>query len=261
MRTARLIFSALTSSFIVSGICPDAAVGGTCPPMNLDRRGSPTLPFNEEVVSFSFRSKTYPVAVFSGFTRQDASRISNSNFCIRYEVENKSHQDAIEKFYWPMAGIQLDTINPHQRPSLAITKPPGRDPTVEETWLYAFLNATARTFAFQSRAELEPPYRIIRAALRTDDKPQQSDAKNRGRYDQYSAIDAVQQQFFLKEPTTYAEVGAEFSNGDASQVSSTSLASWDGQKPQITVRFTRADEKTSAVTRLTIDAVIFFRSA
>lgn len=244
MGKTRLIRSTLAGGLVLSGVCLDVAIGGACPPINLDSRGSPTLRVNEEVVSFSFRSKTYPVSVLSAFTTQAASRVSNPNYCIRYEVENKSHQDAIEKFYWPMAGLQVDTINPHQRISLAATKPPGREPSIEETWLYAFLNATARTYAFQSRAELSSGYKIIRAALQIEDSPKRS-KEIRGGREEYAAIDAVQQQLVFKEPATYDEVGAEFTSGDSSEVSSKSLASWNGENSQITVLFTRTDEKTS----------------
>ena len=232
MRRAILSSQVVLGVAILGGLCPTLAVGANCPPKNLDQssllRGG--LPVDREALSFSYRSKIYPFDVLSAFTRP-ASPDVTPNYCIRYEVLNKA-QDAIEKFYWPLAGIQLDTLKAGERVSLAITKPPGRDPTIEESWIYAFLNVAVRTYAFQRRAEGNPPS-LVRVAFGAPNNQKRPRAEAANRNMQFAALDGVEQRFELKEPIKFPEVSAAFSSEDALEISSTSEASWDGKSSRI----------------------------
>jgi hypothetical protein len=240
MRKANLIYSALMSAVIFAGFYPSAAMGADCPPKKLDRKNFPTaLVVDEEAISFSYRSKIYPVDIFSAFTKGSSAAF---NYCIRYEVVSKA-QDAIEKFYWPLSSIQMDTVHPGDRVSLAVTKPPGRDPTIDETWIYAFLNSVVRTSAFQRRAESRR-LDTIRVALNTNNNRKEANDRGTELYMQLSAIDTVEQRLELKEPTKFSEVYSQFSRGEADEISSTSEASWDGENSQIQIKLASSDEKT-----------------
>jgi hypothetical protein len=235
MRNANRLHSVLSVVAIFWGFSPSLAVAANCPPKDLKPNSAAV---NDEAISFSFRSRLYPASVLSAFTRPDSAA---ANYCIRYEVVSRA-QAAIEKFYWPLAGMQIDTISPGERFSLAITKPPGRDPTIDETWIYAFLNAQVRTYAFQRRAETPMPT-PIRVALGASDNRNEVTKLNM----QLSATDAVEQRLELKEPTKFSEVSAEFSSGDVIQISSTSEAFWDGKSPQINLSLGIYSEKTSVL--------------
>jgi hypothetical protein len=240
MRSGNFVYSALTSAVFLAGVFPSAAIsGGNCPPIKLDQKTFATaLTVNEESVSFSYRSKLYPLDIFSAFTKGSSAA---SNICIRYEAVSKA-QDTIEKFYWPLAGIQMDMLSPNQRVSLANTKPPGRDPTIDETWIYAFLNAAVRTSAFQRRTEYQPP-NIVRIALSQDgDRKQKAEATKSSM--QLAALDTFEQRLQLKEPTKFFEVGSQFSSGEKDEISSTFEASWDGENTRIQMKLERSNEKT-----------------
>ena len=245
MRYKTLFSSPLIGAVMLLGSYPNGAIAESCPSLKKASLRDPT--FNEEIVSFSYASKTYPVAIFSAFAKQNLPNVSNPNFCFRYEAENKA-QDVIEKFYWPLAGFQMDTVMPHQRPSIQITKPPGRDPAIEETWIYAFLNAASRTYAFQRRAESRSS--MIQIALKANDNGKNSVLEispideSTVRYTQLATIDGVEQQLELKEPTTFPEVSSQFSSGDADEVLSTSQASWSGENSEIQIKMGKSNEKT-----------------
>src|SRR5690606_23543824 len=84
-------------------------------------------------IMFTTRSQSYPVDVYSAFaTPRNAP---TSNYCMRYEALNIG-SSSIERFFWPLARMQMDVLEPNARPSLAFTLPPGREPIIEETWLY-----------------------------------------------------------------------------------------------------------------------------
>jgi hypothetical protein len=219
---------------LLVGIAPSIAVGGTCPPMSI-----PSATGNSETVSFSYRSKSYPVDVYSAFAVQVSTKVP-PNYCVQYAATSMA-SDPIEKFYWPLASIQLDTLNPRQRVSLIVTQPPGRTPTIEETWIYAFLNAAARTSAFQKKAQGLPTPLPIQLA---SDRVSEASPRLEDLSPHLIALRTDEQRFDLKEPTRFAEVSSQFSIGDAEEVSSTSEGSWDGKESKIHVTLEKGNETT-----------------
>jgi hypothetical protein len=107
-------------------------------------------------LAFFYNSQQYDVDIQSAYALNIENN-KNAHFCIRYEAINKSHGE-IEKFYWPMVPIQMDKLRPQQMISVAPTRPPGKVPTLEETWVYSFLHGAAKSNAYQKK--IESHYRL-----------------------------------------------------------------------------------------------------
>jgi hypothetical protein len=233
-----LIASFPLAAAILIGLTLDVTAGGTCPPMHIP---SPTG--NSETISFSYGSKSFPVDVYSAFAPQVTTK-APPNFCLQYAATNRA-SDSIEKFYWPLAGIQMDTLSPRQGVSLIVTQPPGREPTIEETWIYAFLNSTAKTSAFQRKAEGSLLSVPLQLAFATDSGRKRSSMLNSDLSALTIAFRTDEQRFTFKEPTSLADVSSQFSIGGAEEVSSSSEGSWDGKASKIQIRLERGSETTA----------------
>src|SRR5258708_5513786 len=100
-----------------------------------------------ESIPFSNSSRSYALDIYSGFAAQYSS--PQANWCLRYEAEHSS-QDAIERFDWPLAGMQMDVLEPGDRQSKASTAPPGKPPSLGDTKISAFKSALLRSRAYQA---------------------------------------------------------------------------------------------------------------
>jgi hypothetical protein len=187
-----------------------------------------------EAGSFSFNSNSYPISIFSAFAPQTSG--AGGNFCVRYEVENSSTR-IIEKFYWPLATLEMDRLDPglSERQSIAFTIPPGPAPTVGVTWLYAFKTGLLKSAAYQRQTYALNNYSALQVAL---DEP----VANRPLFipAQYiSGGDGT--RFTIKEPTKFPSVGAEFS-GSGARFAAESSAKWDGKYYSISVTIERGKD-------------------
>jgi hypothetical protein len=238
--------SVLVGAIVLCLSCPSLARGLSCPgpSPSLERQVStPAMTIDAESLVFSYKSKSYPVDIYSAFLPQSARP---SNFCIRYEAINRA-STRIEKFNWPLAGIQTDSFEPQQLISIVVTRPPGREPTPAETWLYAFLNASAKSFAFQTRAENHPYLRVAMNQLGSRDS---SSRKSSDVMVQFAAADPIEQTLSLDKPNKFSEVGSQFSVG-AEEFSAASQASWNGKTSNIEIILDRGSENTTVFAPIT----------
>jgi hypothetical protein len=231
--TAANLVSASDSVSAGKIICP-------MPPMDLSKQKStPSMPIDEEVVNFVYRSKTYEMDIRSAFAQQNSSNASN--YCIRYEATNKA-DDSIEKFFWPLPNIELDSLDSRKTISLVVTKPPGPPPAIDETWLYSFLNSAAKSAAYQQKhAELRQQF--PRLALLGDSRK----LVELARLERLAAIDSADERYLLKKFPELADVGSSFSDGNQNVLSSISKASWDGKLARIAIVIERNNEKNSVI--------------
>jgi hypothetical protein len=203
-----------------------AAIICNNPPPELSKQQSNGRTYiNGESITFFYKSRSYPVDIYSAYAPQNTA--PGANYCIRYEATNKA-EGALEKFYWPLAGIQMDYLGHIQNMSIVVTAPPGRPPTIDETRVYAFLNEIARTFAYQKRADAfmgEPRFQL-------------------------AAIEPFRQAFSLNEPAKYPEVGAEFSSND-DVVAASSRAEWDGHSTEVQISIDRVNSKLQVIAPVT----------
>jgi hypothetical protein len=111
------------------------------------QKSTTAIPIDGETVTFFYDSKPFAIDIYSAYARQPGS---SGNFCIRYEANANPAQE-VHKFHWPLADIQMDIL---KRVSVVTTKPPGRPPVLDDTWVYGFLSSSAKTFAYQKRASV-----------------------------------------------------------------------------------------------------------
>jgi hypothetical protein len=237
MQLSLRIALALLQSVVAFGSALCAPVICRDPAPELSRqRSNNTVHINGETVTFFFKSQSYPVDIYSAYAPQGAT--PEANYCIRYEAINKG-QSVVEKFYWPLPGIQMDYLDRTQNMSVVMTTPPGRPPVVDETRVYAFLNEIIRTFAYQKRADISPFNHFTAKNIFTH-QPQI----------QLAALEPTSQIFQLKEPTKYPDVGAEFSSNDI-VISASSRAEWDGRATEIRIEIDRVSSKFEVIAPVT----------
>jgi hypothetical protein len=187
-----------------------------------------------ETFSFSYRSNDFPVVIFSGFAPQYSR--SSANYCLRYEIENKGSR-AIEKLYWPLANdLQLDYLKPRERPSILVTIPPGYQPMVAETMVYAFISEAKKTAAYQRLDKKGASYGVpngqktlLASNLET-------------KWPQLEQVSRTSTTILLNEPRELPLIGSEFSNSGA-EVSALSSAKWDGKSYTISMSIQQNDPK------------------
>ncbi|HWN52572.1 MAG TPA: hypothetical protein VNO18_22590 [Xanthobacteraceae bacterium] len=237
-----LIFGS-TYSGVAGVICPRPA------PQLSNQHSNNGIFVDAETVTFFYKSQPYPVDIYSAYAPQSSA--PDSNYCIRYEAINRS-QNTIDKFYWPLSGIQMDFFYSAGNVSIVTTKPPGRAPSLDETWIYSFLNEIARTIAYQKRADIRQRLggeRLVRSELWG---PHFSFYSNHLSFEsnrppvQLAALEPIEQRFPLKEPMKFPEVGADFSNNDGS-LTAISRATWDGSSSQIEILLDRGSGKAFVI--------------
>ncbi len=195
------------------------------------RTGAPNV--DAETFAFSYNSTSYPVDIFSAFAA--SAHNSGSSYCIRYEAENKG-SNSIHKFFWPLAGFQVDTFEPKRRDSIVFSVPGSRAPTVEESWLYAFLSEGIKSYAYQKHSSI-----LFESGIRfaqRGDLPILASVSG----PRIAQVNVPLQRFEFKEPTELPEIGSQFSSGGA-VVSASSSAKWDGKAYLITLSVDRNDAK------------------
>ncbi len=192
-----------------------------------------------ELAVFSFRGNTYPVEIYSGFAPQ-LPNVASSNYCIRYEVENKA-KEPVEKFYWPMVGWSIERLEAYKsttgrgdrdavlsatgRQSVVRTSPPGTPPAIKETELFAFLSSAEKSFAFQKDA--------LGALFRK----KYADASKPSMLAQVSPP-----RLNVDQIKDFPWIGSEYS-GSGAEVTATSSGSSDGKMVQIEIGISRSDSK------------------
>lgn len=227
-----LVFSSLASAGV---LCPVPKPGL--------KMGDPNV--DAETLSFSFQSESFPIDIYSGYAAQNSG--NNANFCIRYEVVNKGSHP-VEKFYWPLAaGLQMDHLGPQERPSILVTTPPGRPPTIDETWLYAFLSGAKKSFAYQKHAFYQPHSTVMRfsdslAPSLPNSPPIQLTSNALNQPIQLAQFSGASERLLVKEPTKFPIIGSQFTNSDT-EVTATSEAQWNGKSYLISVSISRSNEK------------------
>ena len=134
----------MPNSISAGQLCPS-------PPPNLsNQHATNSTSVHGEIVTFRYKSQSYPVDIYSAYAPRGTG--AGAQYCIRHEATNKS-SEVIEKFYWPLAGLQTDFFTGRQHISILTTKPGGLPPSLDDTWIYAFLNGAVKTLAFQKRAD------------------------------------------------------------------------------------------------------------
>lgn len=225
MRGALLGVS-LCAASILSVAHSGGAVICVNPPPELGKQHSTNGLFVDgEAVTFFFKSRSYPIDIYSGYASQNTA--PGSNYCIRYEAINKA-EGSVEKCYWPLPGIQLDYLGHLQNMSVVLTSPPGRVPVLDETRVYGFLNEVAKTFAYQKRAD---------NGLLSDGL-------------QLAALEPAQQTFALKDPIKYPDVGADFTSNNEN-VAALSRAEWDGSSTEIEFSISRGSTGLAVIAPIT----------
>ncbi len=242
MATKGILFSAavVVSMVVVSGafgseLCPK-------PRPNL-KMGTPNV--DAETFNFFYQSEQFPVDVYSGFASQYPG--GGSNFCIRYEAENKG-SNAIVNFYWPLANdFQQEKFEPKQRASIAVTVPPGQPPAVKDTWLYAFKSDKKKSRAYQTNLNLQrSPARFAELSTLRTNAAVLSDSPNPGL--RLVQNDKPSSAIKLTKPDKFPLIGAQYS-GSGADVIATSRADWDGKVFKITMTISRNDEKMTGKVR------------
>jgi hypothetical protein len=186
-------------------------------------------------VSFSYKGHIFPMDIYSAYAARGAG--ATGQYCIRYEVTNRS-DNSIDKFYWPVAGIQVDFFDSQQTISIATTRPGGVVPSLNETWIFAFLNGAAKTRAYQKETDnqhwlneekaqfgsAEPLIRLVAVEPQLQRFPQKPGQKSEG----------------LK----FSDIGADAASNDDS-LSAISHAYWDGDSAEIGIELERSNDKVS----------------
>jgi hypothetical protein len=238
---------------IVLGIVSTSAAGPVCtiPAPNLDTQANtpnPNVAIHGDTVSFFYRSQQYALDIWSAFALHVSSDNKDADYCLRYEAANKLSN--IERFYWPLAGIQKEAFPAGERVSIGTTQPPGPLPSVEETWIYAFLNTAVTSRAFQRRADMGDRSGGKRLALHGDGAKKSVLASNDARV-QLAALDPIEQRFPLRaEKENFPAVGSHFVTTGA-ELTATSSAKWNGEIAEISVTLTRSSEKISITAPVT----------
>jgi hypothetical protein len=233
LRNKILAASVVSISFMI--FSSEGFSGAICPspPAKLDTLSPTYRNVNREAITFFYNSQAYPMEIYTAFAPQ-ANQI-NSNYCIRYEAINKA-TIAVEKFYWPLAEVQMDTLR--KSVSVTTTVPSGRPPILRETWLYAFLNSAAKTWAYQKFSDRR---RSDESRIAHRGPVRLPDLSFTPIYQ--AAADSVL-QYQLKEQTQLPPVGSQFASAD-DDVLAIFGASWDGQNYKIEGEIERGSEKVT----------------
>jgi hypothetical protein len=222
-----------------------------------------------EALSFSFRSQAYPVAIYSSFAPQVNS--NPSNFCIRYEAENTG-TSPIEKFYWPLASeMEMDSFEPgpHERQSIVVTRPPGRQPHIEESWVFAFLSGAVSSFAYQQQHVLADPSKIPDTAAQNFSGRAPHGILLAAGGPLQVAQEAITgpgyvlengNRYTFKEKAGLPDVGVTF-NGSGAEVIASTNADWDGRTLFITTTIERNDSKFASVVKAPVALALIKSSA
>lgn len=111
-----------------------------------------------------------------------------------------------------------------------MTRKSDRQPTLDETKLYAFASEEAKTRAYQ----------ITQPTKRSDaGRPSRSDSGlDIARVDKSNGVETIE----LKEPREFSDIGAQYSAPDF-EVTAASTAKWDGKNYLISISITRSDAK------------------
>jgi hypothetical protein len=127
---------------------PRACTDIGSPPVGLEL-GQPNAPPNVigDGVQFVVRQRPYSVQTFAD-TAPSGRRVSE--WCFRYEAENTGLED-IRRFYWPLAGMNLDPLNPGRRTSRVQTRPILEAPIDIVSSVFAFENEKGQTRAYAER--------------------------------------------------------------------------------------------------------------
>lgn len=203
--------------------CSNPALGMKAGQQNVD----------SETVSFSFRGDSFALDIYSGFAplTTNPTRV----FCIRYEVVNRSEK-AVQKLYWPLAsGLQIESLQPQARPSIAITTPPGAPPIIGSAWVYAFLSEASKTLAYQQNKQYLP--------LLLEQHPpvlEGNITRPAATLASYAPHMAQIEGYELKEPRNFPDIGTEFTDHDT-EIGAASIAEWDGKHYTIRVRLERSN--------------------
>jgi hypothetical protein len=181
-----------------------------------------------QATAFNYKSATFPLEIYSGFAPQNAG--NNSNYCIRYEAQNTGSH-LIEKFFWPLATLQLDTLEPGKRESIVLTKPPGSSPIVGESWVYGFLSSAVRTYAYQKTSSNQPIHgrqRFAQLDSPTDNVVRTSITPDRRTL--LATVEDLSGRHTFKDPETMPQIGAQYSGSGSDEVTAVSEAKWDGKR-------------------------------
>jgi hypothetical protein len=184
-----------------------------------------------QTVTFFYGSEFFPIDVYSAYAPKNPNQ-SDSEYCIRYEATNKARNE-IQKFYWPEPGVVVDSFQPKDFVSLVITRPAGKRPTKEESWIYAFLNEVRPVLLWQQkRAELDRKVSTERLAFLGGQ--QIALRAHRNPPVQLAAFDGIQNKFELKDSRDFPVIGSEFLSSTIG-LEAQSAARWFEGKLEISV--------------------------
>lgn len=219
-----VIWNAHAAGPLSSGPCPDPRFGL--------RHGQSNV--EAHTTTFSYKSERFPIEVYSGYAIQNTH--GGNIVCVRYEVENKSGL-SIKKFFWPTAGIEMDSLGGDRESVVHSSPHSGNPPRKEESWLYAFLSSAVRINAYQRQASALSLSERERFAISGQFNLRQLAALHTAPI-QLAQVSENPTRRQFKAPEVLAEIGAQYSAAGA-EVSAISSAKWDGKNFTISVSIGR----------------------
>jgi hypothetical protein len=160
-----------------------------------------------QTVPFSERGQSFALDIYSSYAPQIP--VLGAPWCLLYEAESAS-SSPIGLFNWPLGGMQMDKLDPHDRQSRWITRTSVNTPSVNDTVMFVFKSTALRSRAYQA---FRPEEQSKLAYIDGDNGPILKTSADIPSPSQ-RLVQLERSQYYVKEPVKFLPIGGDFSGSN-----------------------------------------------